>query len=79
MENVKLRKERTTTKVCIKSYYMPMPLEHFGYILIIQLCIRHELRSNNNKLMLSKPKTNSLKRTFGYAAAKVWNERNKNS
>jgi hypothetical protein len=29
--------------------------------------------------MLSKPKTNSMKRTFGYAAAKVWNERNKNS
>jgi hypothetical protein len=28
--------------------------------------------------MLSKPKTNSMKRTFGYAAAKVWNERNEN-
>jgi hypothetical protein len=27
--------------------------------------------------MLSKPKTNSIKRTFGYPAAKVWNERNK--
>jgi hypothetical protein len=26
--------------------------------------------------MLSKPKKNSMKRTFGYAAAKVWNERN---
>jgi hypothetical protein len=43
--------------------------------------VRYELRSNNNKLMLSKPKTNSMKRTstFGYAAAKLWNERNKNS
>ena len=41
--------------------------------------VRYELRSNNNKLMLSKPKTNSMKHTFGYAAAKVWNERNKNS
>ena len=41
--------------------------------------VRYELRSNNNKLMLSKPKTDSMKRTFGYAAAKVWNERNKNS
>ena len=40
---------------------------------------RYELRSNNNKLMLSKPKTNSVKQTFGYAAAKVWNERNKNT
>ena len=25
--------------------------------------------------MLSKPKTNSMKRTFSYAAAKVWNEK----
>jgi hypothetical protein len=40
---------------------------------------RYELRNNNKKLMLSKPKTNSMKRTFGYAAAKAWNERNKNS
>ena len=38
---------------------------------------RYDLRNNNNKLMLSKPETNSMKRTFGYAAAKVWNERNK--
>ena len=41
--------------------------------------VRYELRSNNNKLMLSKPKTNSMKRTFGYTAAKVWNERKENS
>jgi hypothetical protein len=26
---------------------------------------------------LPKPKTNSMVRTFGYAAAKIWNERNK--
>ena len=37
---------------------------------------RYELKNNKNKLMLLKPKTNSMKRTFGYAAAKVWNERN---
>ena len=29
--------------------------------------------------MLSKPKTNSMKRTFGYAAAKDWNYNSKNS
>ena len=28
--------------------------------------------------MLSKPKTNSMKRTFGYAAAKDWNYNSKN-
>ena len=32
---------------------------------------RYNLRSNNKMLMLSKPKTNSMKRTFGYTAAKV--------
>jgi hypothetical protein len=34
----------------------------------------HELlaiKTNNNTLMLSKRKTNSMKKTFGYAAAKV--------
>ena len=30
---------------------------------------RYNLRSNNKMLMLSKPKTNSMKRTFGYTAA----------
>ena len=34
----------------------------------------YELRSNKTKLMLSKPKSNSMKRTFSYAAAKVWNK-----
>ena len=31
---------------------------------------KYNLRRNNKMLMLSKPKTNSMKRTFGYAAAK---------
>jgi hypothetical protein len=35
---------------------------------------RHDLRSNNSKLVLAKPKTNSLKRTFRHAAAKVWKQ-----
>ena len=35
---------------------------------------RYELRSNETKLMLSKPKSNSMKRTFSYAAAKVCNK-----
>ena len=39
---------------------------------------RYNLRSNNKMLMLSKPKTNSRKRGFIYATAKVWNH-NKNS
>ena len=33
---------------------------------------RYNLRSNNKMLMLSKPKTDSMKRTFEYTAAKVW-------
>ena len=39
---------------------------------------KYNLRSNNKMLMLSKPKTNSMKRTFGYAAAKDWNYNTKN-
>ena len=35
----------------------------------------YNLRSNNKMLMLSKPQTNALKRSFSYAAAKVWNSR----
>jgi hypothetical protein len=33
---------------------------------------KYNLRSNNKMLMLTKPATNSMKRTFGYAAAKDW-------
>ena len=35
--------------------------------------IRYNLRSNNNMLMLAKPRTNAMKRSFSYKAAKVWN------
>ena len=35
----------------------------------------YNLRSNNKMLMLSKPKTNAMKRSFSYAAAKVRNSR----
>jgi len=37
----------------------------------------YDLRSNNKMLMLSKPKTNAMKRSFSYLAAKVWNNRTK--
>ena len=33
----------------------------------------YDLRSNNKTLMLSKPKTNTMKRSFTYQAAQVWN------
>ena len=35
---------------------------------------KYSLRSNNNKLLLQKPNTNFLKRSFSYRAAKSWNE-----
>ena len=34
---------------------------------------KYNLRSNDLMLMLSKPKTNAMKRSFSYAAAKIWN------
>ena len=33
----------------------------------------YQLRDNNLVLMLSKPNTNAMKRSFSYAAAKIWN------
>ena len=33
----------------------------------------YNLQSNNNTLMLSKPRTNAMKRSFSYKAAYVWN------
>ena len=33
---------------------------------------KHNLRSNNLMLMLSKPKTNAMKRSFSYTAAKIY-------
>ena len=33
----------------------------------------YNLRSNNNRLTLSKPKTSSMKKSFSYYGAKVWN------
>ena len=34
----------------------------------------YHLRKSNTKLSLLKTKTNSLKRSFSYGAAKAWNE-----
>lgn len=34
---------------------------------------QYNLRSNHNMLMLSKPRTNAMKRSFSYHAAKTWN------
>ena len=34
----------------------------------------YSLRSTNTKLALPKPRTNFLKRSFSYRAAKSWNE-----
>ena len=57
--------------------YVPKPLtsqcpEKDSSVLKISKSDRYNLRSNNKMLMLSKPKTNSMKRTyFGYTAAKV--------
>ena len=33
----------------------------------------YRLRDNNLMLMLSKPNTNAMNRSFSYAAAKIWN------
>ena len=39
----------------------------------------YDLRSNNNTLMLPKPNTNAMKRTFGYRGAMLWNLKHENN
>ena len=39
----------------------------------------YDLRSNNNTLMLPKPNTNAMKRTFGYRGAMLWNLNHENN
>ena len=34
---------------------------------------KYQLRNNNLVLMLSKPKTNAMKRSFSNTGAKIWN------
>ena len=38
---------------------------------------KYDQRKNNKFLSLPKPRTNSMVRTFGFAAAKFWKENNK--
>jgi hypothetical protein len=59
-------------RICFKSYCLENIAENFK----ISNSERYDLRSKKN-LTLPKPKTNSMIRTFGCAAAKIWNERNK--
>ena len=41
---------------------------------------KYYLRSNDKRLRLSKPNTNSTKKSFSYNGAKVWNRQiNKNN
>ena len=66
-----------------KIVYVPKALtskcpENITNMFKISKSDRYNLRSNNKTLMLPKPKTNLMKRTFGYTAAKGWNH-NKNS
>ena len=45
----------------------------------MNVCVMPGRGGGVNRGMLVKPKTNSMKRTFGYAAAKDWNYNSKNS
>ena len=61
---------KTLIGVCVISFELLVEKLINSSVFASNLKI-YELRSNNNKLMLSQPKTNSKKRIFGYAAAKV--------
>jgi hypothetical protein len=70
------KKKRKSKCVCFKSFTGNCP-KNIAEKFKISNSERYDLRSNNKFLALPKPETNYMVCTFGYAAAKIWNERNK--
>ena len=77
-ETLEKRRDEQTLSYVTKALSNLCP-ENISEMFKLSNSDSYNLRSNNNKLMLSKPKTNSMKRTFGYAAARVWNNNTKDS
>ena len=72
-KTLKERRNEQQLKCVSKALACQCP-ENISNMFTMSNSERHDLRSNNSKLVLAKPKTNFLKRIFRYAAAKVWNQ-----
>ena len=48
-------------------------LDNLSHLFSITKLNCHRLRNNDNMLLLPKPNTNAMKKSFGYRAAVNWN------
>ena len=48
-------------------------LDNLSHLFSIAKRDCYQLRSNDNMLLLPKPNTNAMKKSFGYRAAVTWN------
>ena len=76
MENVRWKKEEKTISL-VKKVLNHMCPPKITSMFQIANNENYNLRSNNKMLMLPKPKTNAMIRSFSYAA-RVWNNRIQN-
>ena len=68
-------REQQTIKLVNKALKNECPT-NISSIFSIFVNENYELRNNNVKLALSKPKTNAMKRSFSYYGAVTWNNQN---
>ena len=74
-KTLKERREQQTIKLVNKALKGKCP-RNISSMFNISFNGNYELRNNNVKLALSKPKTNAMKRSFSYQGAMIWNNQN---
>lgn len=67
------RREQQMTKFVTKALRKEQP-ENISNMFKIFKNEKYNLRNNNQMLVLAKPKTNAMMRSFSYAGAKIWNQ-----
>ena len=72
---LKERREQQTIKLVNKALKNECPT-NISSMFSVFVNGNYELRNNNVKLALSKPKTNAMKRSFSYYGAVTWNNQN---
>ena len=71
-DNLEARRVRQTESYVAKALNNGCPVM-INEMFTISNNETYGLRSNNLTLMLQQPKTNAMKRSFSYSAAKIWN------
>ena len=71
LSKIKVQLQRLHTVNCSSSF-SPMTM-YLQDLIIERSALNYNLRGSN-KLQLSKPRTDYLKRSFGYSGAVLWND-----